>query len=291
MPRDVAELLKSTTDWFAGRGIASARLDAELLLGHVLGLERLQLYTSFDRPLERSELDAFRELVRRRGRFEPVAYILGSKEFWSRDFAVDPRVLVPRPDTEVLVDAALERIEPTEEAVVLDYGTGSGAIAITLAAERPSVKVLAVDLSRDALDVARDNAATHGVADRVGFVHSDGFERLPERFVGGLSAIVANPPYVPLQDEPGLPPDVRDHEPRDALFAGPDPLLHYRRIADAGRRWLQPDGFAAVEVGAGQAAAVAELFAGPGWGEVTVRSDLARIERVVVARREGPEPS
>ena len=137
MPRDVADLLKTTADWFGNRGIPSGRLDAELLLGHVLQMERLQLYTSFDRPLDSKELDAFRALVRRRGSDrEPVAYILGNKEFYSRDFAVDGRVLIPRPDTEVLVDLVLERIDADAEGVVVDYGTGSGAIAVTLAAER-----------------------------------------------------------------------------------------------------------------------------------------------------------
>ena len=283
MPRVVAQLLKITSDWFDSRGIGSPRLDAELLLGHVLGLERLQLYTSFDRPLVREELDAYRALVRRRGDFEPVAYILGSKEFWSRDFAVDRRVLVPRPDTEVLVDAALERLEPEVDGVVLDYGTGSGAIAITLACERPAMKILALDVSREALEVARANAATHEVTSRVGFVRSDGLSAVPRRFEGGLAAIVANPPYVPLEDKPGLPPDVKDHEPGLALFPGPDPLLHYRRLATEGQRWLAVGGFVAVEVGAGQARDVVGLFQEAGWSSTSVRSDLARIERVVIA--------
>lgn len=283
MPRDVAQLLKTTTDWFNRRGIGSPRLDAELLLGRVLGLERLQLYTSFDRPLNAQELDEFRALVRRRGAHEPVAYILGHKEFWSRDFAVDRRVLVPRPDTEVLVDTALARLAEDATGVALDYGTGSGAIAITLACERPVMRVLALDVSRDALEVAKANAATHEVEDRVGFVRSDGLTALPLRFEGSLAAIVANPPYVSLADKPGLPPDVRDHEPALALFPGPDPLDHYRRLAGQGRRWLADGGFVAVEVGAGQAADVVGLFDSAGWATTEVRSDLARIARVVIA--------
>lgn len=284
MPRDVADLLRTTADWFSGRGIGSGRLDAELLLGHVLRLERLQLYTSFDRPLDSTELDAFRTLVRRRGGDrEPVAYILGTKEFYSRDFAVDGRVLIPRPDTEVLVDVVLERIDADSEGVVVDYGTGSGAIAVTLAAEREGLRVLAVDLSPDALEVARANAATHGVDGRIGFVRSDGFDRLPDRFVGGLAAIVANPPYIPLQDQPTLAPEIMKHEPPGALFPGEDPLLHYRRIAAEGARWLAPGGFATVEVGQGQADDVVTLFQEAGWTDVDVRADLARIARVVSA--------
>lgn len=247
----------------------------------------MRLYTSFDRPVEPAELDRYRELVRRRGKErEPVAYILGSKEFWSRDFAVDPRVLIPRPDTEVLVDVALSRLPEGDEGVVLDYGTGSGAIAITVAAERPALRVLAIDSCAEALQVARANAATHSVSDRIGFVRSDGLDRLPERFVGALTAIVANPPYVPLSDRATLPADVRDHEPASALHAGDDPLLHYRRIAADGPRWLRSAGFAAVEVGAGQAAEVVSIFEAAGWQEVSVRSDLARIDRVVSARVE-----
>ncbi len=288
MPRDVADLLKTTADWFAGRGIDTGRLDAELLLGHVLELERLQLYTSFDRPLNPAELDAFRALVRRRGTDrEPVAYILGTKEFYSRDFAVDGRVLIPRPDTEVLVDVALERLPEDAEGVVIDYGTGSGAIAVTLAAERPSLRVLAVDRSADALAVAKANAEANDVADRVGFVRSDGLERVPERFAGEVLAIVANPPYVPEADRQTLAPEILKHEPTEALFCGADELIHYRRIAADGQRWLADGGFVALEVGAGQAPDVVQILAAGGWGDISVRSDLARIDRVVSAGRPG----
>ncbi|MCP4869849.1 MAG: peptide chain release factor N(5)-glutamine methyltransferase [Proteobacteria bacterium] len=284
MPRDVADLLKTTADWFGNRGIPSGRLDAELLLGHVLQMERLQLYTSFDRPLDSKELDAFRALVRRRGSDrEPVAYILGNKEFYSRDFAVDGRVLIPRPDTEVLVDLVLERIDADAEGVVVDYGTGSGAIAVTLAAEREALRVLALDLSADALAAAKANAATHGVDGRIGFVRSDGLERLPDRFVGQVAALVSNPPYVPLEDRSTLAPEIMKHEPHAALFPGEDPLLHYRRIATEGLRWLAPEGFAAVEVGYGQADDVVAIFEDAGWADVVVRSDLARVDRVVSA--------
>ena len=337
----LTELLRRTQEWFAGLGIATARLDAEVLIAHGLQIERIAFYTDGQRILTKDELGACRELVKRRAKREPVAYIVGEREFWSRPFAVDARVLIPRPDTETLVDLALtwldgpvqaeivveleehpddddepafgeytpgvdtvvELLEPTAEEVaagasptepedasppdasaafVLDYGTGSGAIAVTLAAERPTLKVLAIDLSADALEVAKENAARHAVTDRVGFVCSDGFTRVPPRFHGQLAAIVANPPYVPVEDEAGLAPDVRDHEPREALFAGPDPLLHYRRIAEEARRWLRPGGFVALEVGKGQADDVRGLFTG--WSQVEVRKDLAGIERVVAAR-------
>lgn len=280
---NVAELLKTTTAWFKKRGVDSARLDAELLLSEVTGLERMQLYTSFDRPVHPTELDAYRALVKRRGDREPVAYILGEREFYGRPFAVDPRVLIPRPDTEVLLDEVLARIDAEAEGVVLDYGTGSGAIALTLAAERPGLKLLAVDISPDALEVAKANAAALEVADRVGFVRSDGFARVPDRFKGTLTAILANPPYIPESDRAGLMPDVRDHEPGLALFM-PEGLEHYRRIAGS-IEWLAPGGLVAVEVGMGQAEAVQALFTEAGLTDLAVRKDLAGIERVVLGTR------
>jgi release factor glutamine methyltransferase len=301
---DVGELLRTTADWFKKQGLESPRLDAELLLGHVLGLDRLRLYTSFDRPVTPGERDRFRELVRRRGRREPVAYILGRREFFSRDFAVDRRVLIPRPDTETLLQAALDLLGPAREPagepgpepgpepppgggpLVLDYGTGSGCVAVTLACERPTLRVLALDVSADALAVAKSNVERHGVADRVGFVRGDGLAALPERFRAALSGIVANPPYVPEEERARLAPDVRDWEPALALFPGSDALLHYRRLAAEAGAWLSPGGWLAMEVGAGQAAAVADLLhAAPGWTAPRSIPDLARIDRVVVSTR------
>lgn len=280
MAIQVVELLKRSRDWLAERDVPSPRLDAELLLGHVLGLDRLRLYTAFDRPVDPPELERMRGLIRRRAAGEPIAYIVGHKEFYGRDFAVDARVLIPRPDTELLVERALAALPA--EGLVLDYGVGSGAIGLTLLAERPALKLLAVDVSRDALEVAKQNAAALGVADRAGFVHSDGFARVPERFRGGFAGIVANPPYIPDADRDGLPRDVRDFEPPGALFAG-DGLEHYRRIAAEARAWLQPGGWLGLEVGQGQSDAVAALLAG--WPELVVTPDLAGIPRVVEACR------
>ncbi len=282
----VRELLDKTSTWLTAQGSSSGRLDAELLLARVLEMPRLQLYTSFDRPVNELELGCYRDLVRRRGQLEPVAYILGSKEFYSRDFQVDPRVLVPRPDTEVLVDTVLELLKDAgDDAIVLDYGAGSGAIAITIAAERCGFRLLALDIASDALDVARDNASAHGVQDRVGFVLSDGLDRVPERFAGQLAAIVANPPYIAEEERGTMARDVLDYEPPAALFPGSDPLLHYRRLAGEGPRWLQEGGVLALEVGHRQAAQVCALLEATGWQDVQVRSDLARVDRVVSARR------
>jgi len=359
------ELRIRTETWFAGLGIPSARLDAEVLIAHALDVSRMAFITQGDRPLNDEELEACRELVRRRGKREPVAYILGTREFFSRDFAVDERVLIPRPDTEHLVDLALQWLrvgrvvgevvaeldepgpetsdeeefaafvpgvettveyeEPTADGtgavavvlepgaqveaarpatppeasthaapepatapsagVVLDYGTGSGAIAITLAAEIPGLRVLALDISRDALEVARANAETHEVAGRIGFVPSDGLERVPARFRGALRAIVANPPYVPMETVSELAPDVKEWEPHGALFAGEDALMHYRSLARDAGQWLAADGFLALEVGIDQAAPVSALLAESGWRDITVQRDLAGIPRVVAAWR------
>ncbi|MEE2828493.1 MAG: peptide chain release factor N(5)-glutamine methyltransferase [Myxococcota bacterium] len=280
----LAELLKTTADYFTRRGVETARLDAELLLGDVLGLDRLQLYTSFDRPLSSQEVDRYRALVRRRAEREPVAYILGRKEFYSRTFEVDPRVLIPRPDTETLVDAVLAVLPEEAEGLVLDYGTGSGAIALTLAAERLHLRVLAIDISNEALSVARANADKLALSDRVGFIQSDGLERVPARFEGQVAALVSNPPYIAVAERNSLAPEIRDYEPEDALFAGSDPLLHYRRIATEAPRWMTEGGLLALEVGGTQAADVTALLRKANWQSIELRSDLAGKERVVLAR-------
>jgi len=233
--------------------------------------------------MSEAELDSYRTLVKRRAKREPVAYILGRREFYGRDFVVDRRVLIPRPDTEVLIDEVLARLSDDASGVVVDYGTGSGAIALTLAAERPGLSVLGLDISEDALSAARANADRLGLRERVGFVRSDGLSALPPRFLNKVVALVANPPYVPEEDREGLMPEVRDHEPQSALFAGPDPLLHYRRLAAEGPAWMHSDAFISVEVGAGQSTAVAALLEDAGWTGLSVRSDLARHERVVSA--------
>jgi release factor glutamine methyltransferase len=178
----------------------------------------------------------------------------------------------------------LSGLEADAGGVLLDYGTGSGAIAVTLAAERPAMRVLALDVSADALEVARLNASTHGVDDRIGFVRSDGLARVPPRFRGELAAIVANPPYIAESEREGLMPDVRDWEPAAALFPGPDPLLHYRRLAAEGAAWLTDGGLLAMEVGAGRADDVCALLEGARWHDITRATDLGGIERVVTAR-------
>lgn len=278
----VLKVLRWTQARFAEKGLATPRLDAELLLAKALDSDRIGLYTRHDQPLDKDELAACRALIRRRLDGEPVAYIIGKKEFWSLSFTVDERVLVPRPETELLVETALETLrgrEAANQVRIADVGTGSGAIAVALALELRDAEVLAVDVSEAALEVARKNAADLGA--RVEFLRGDLLDPLVGR--EPFDAIVSNPPYIPDAEFAALPPEVR-REPRGALLGGADGLRELRRLVEGGRRLLKPGGLLAMEVGAGQAEAVAELLRSAGYVDVLVRADLAGIGRVVAGR-------
>jgi release factor glutamine methyltransferase len=271
-------MLAWMTEDLAGRGVDGARLDAELLLAHALGGERLDLYLDLDRPLGEPELASVRALVVRRRQREPVAYILGRREFWGRRLQVTPDVLVPRPETELLVELGLARVGEGARRI-LDLCTGSGAVAIALACERPDSSVDATDMSEAALAVARANAAAHAVDARVAFHAGDLFAALPK--MRPYALVTANPPYIREGDWGSLPPDVREHEPRLALVAGPEGVEVHVRIAREAPRWLAPGGSLLVEVGVGQASTVAALFRDAGFAQVAAHRDLAGIERVV----------
>lgn len=275
----VLKLLKWTAEYFGSKGIDNGRLDAELLLAATLGLERIGLYLNFDRPLHGDELTAFRRLVERRARREPLAYILGRCEFWSLPFKVGPEVLIPRPDTETLVEAALKDLP--QGGTFLDIGTGSGAIAIAIAHERPDVRGEGIDTSAAALELATANAASNGVAERICFRQGDLFALSG----GPYAVIVSNPPYIASGELPELMPEVRDFEPHLALFAGADGLDCYRALIPAAMPLLNAGGELLVEVGATQAAAVAELFRQAGYGGIRTVRDLAGIERVVAGQK------
>jgi len=275
----VADVLRWATDDFRARGIENPRLDAEVLLSHATGATRIQLIVHAARPLDPGELDRFRELVKRRRAREPVAYVRGEREFYGRTFRVDRRVLIPRPDTETLVDVVLARTRAVSMCMrALDLCTGGGCVAITLARERPTARIHATDVSDEALAVARDNALRLG-AYNVSFARGDLYEAtLPGvRF----DAIAANPPYIATGDIAQLSPDIREHEPRLALDGGADGLAVVRRIVEGAPRVLAPGGVLALEVGAGQAAPVARLLEEQGFSRVTTTRDYARIERVV----------
>lgn len=273
----IEAVVKWATDDFRARGIESPRLDAEVLLAHALAATRMQLILDAKRPLAPAELSKFRDLVKRRRVHEPVAYLLGRREFYGREFRVDARVLVPRPDTEALVDVALKRTRACSMSMrALDLCTGSGCVAITLGRERVTSSVVGVDLSADALAVARENALRLG-AYNVALRQGDLFAGLGD---ARFDVVTANPPYIPSGDIATLMADVRDFEPRLALDGGADGLALVRRIVDAAPRHLVAGGVLAIEIGAGEAAEACALFE-RSFEDVEVARDYARIERVV----------
>ncbi len=276
----LAEVLRRSTGYLESHGSSTPRLDAELLLAHGLGLSRLELYTQFDRPLSEGELAECRELVRRRGTREPVAYVIGHWGFRRLDLVVDGRVLVPRPETELVVERCLQLLKGRERPAVVDVGTGSGAIALSLKDERPDAQVTAIDVSVDALAVASANAERLGLD--VTFVQSD----LLDQVEGGpFDLVVSNPPYVSAGEVDALEPEVAVYEPRLATVAGEDGLEVYRRLLPPAVERLAPGGWLVLECGAGQAAALVAELAGLGYGDAEVDRDLAGIDRVVWARR------
>lgn len=258
----------------------TARRDAELLVQHLLGIGRAELLAYPDRSLSEAELAAYEAAIVRRLRHEPVQYITGQQEFYGLPFAVSPAVLIPRPETELLVEAVLERTPPDQAIRLLDVGAGSGAIAVTLAVHRPQAQVTAVDLSADALAIAQKNAQSNGVAERIRFLQSDLLSAVAgEHF----DVIVSNPPYVPLEDRNTLHPQVREHEPELALFAGAEGLDVYTRLIPQAWNALRPGGLLAMEIGAGQQEAIAALL--QSWQQVAFLNDLQGIARVALARR------
>ena len=277
----IRDVLDWATQDFSARGIESARLDAELLVARALGIDRIGLYLDLHRPLQEAERSAIRPLVARRRDREPVAYILGHRDFFGRRFEVTPDVLIPRPDTETLVEHALAQIPKDAPSRVLDVGTGSGAIAVTLASERPAARITATDISKAALEVAGRNAAAHGVQDRITFDHVDLL-----RASSPYDVIVSNPPYIARTELETLQEEVRDHEPDTALFGGEDGLDVIRRLLDVARPAVEAGAHLLIEVGAAQAAAVVDLGIETGaWKRVAVYPDLDRVERVVHLRR------
>lgn len=259
------------------------RNEALLLLSHLLELDRGGLLVRRDEPLPPARQARWAEWIDRRAAREPSQHITGVQEFYGLAFRVSSSVLVPRPETEGLVDAALE-IELPPGAVVADLGTGSGCIAVTLARRRPDLRLHALDRSADALRVARANAETHGVAARVELRRGD-LGRPPSEWLGRMDAVISNPPYVSETEWERLPPEVRDHDPREALVAGPEGLDAHRALAPAAFELLRPGGHAVIELGFGQADAVRAIFVESGLRTVEIRPDLNRIPRVLIAQR------
>lgn len=286
-PVDVRRALREGAQFLSRSGVPSARLDAELLLCRALGCGREELYAGFEAILGAGGIERFHLLLRRRAQREPVSYITGHREFWSLDFDVTPQVLVPRPETELLVEVALDVLRQRScPSRVLEIGTGSGAIAVTLASERRDAEIWATDLSAGALKVARRNARRHGVEDRVHFLQGDLFEPVGQWGQGFFDLMVSNPPYISRREIEVLPAEIRNWEPRLALDGGEDGLDFYRRIFCGGHLFLASGGYVALEIGADSGEEVLRLLAlrsvySPG----AVYRDYAGRERVVVAQK------
>lgn len=277
----IADILRWTTDRF-GELSASPRLDAEVLLAHCLSSERIRLYVDYAKPLSQTELAQFRQMVRRRLAHEPVAHITGQREFWSLSFAVDQHVLIPRPETELLVEQALTLLKPRLESAprVIDVGCGSGAIAVALCHELPNLDLIASDLSPAALRVAQVNTRRHAVTPSL--LIADLLEPFGR---ATFDVVLANLPYIAASDLEQLQPEVARHEPKLALDGGDDGLDCFRRLIPQAARCLRPDGAILLEIGVGQGASVKGLLQQHGFDQVTIVPDLAGLERVVRASR------
>ena len=279
-PWTIRRVVAWVTEDFKSRGIEAPRLEAEILLCHVLRCERLTLLIDRDRELDPLELSQYRRLVLRRRDHEPAAYLIGRREFYGIDFEVDSNVLIPRQDTETLVEVALERTRDRSMfGLAVDVCTGSGNVAISFARERRTWRVVGVDLSFGAIGVARRNAVRTGAVWNTWFAQGDVLS--PVREHGPFDLVIANPPYIPTAEITGLPAEIRDHEPRRALDGGLDGLDMVRRLITEAPSCLKTDGVLALEIGFDQGRKTAQLMAGMGYTEVRVNADLGNRERVV----------
>jgi release factor glutamine methyltransferase len=291
----VVQALQRGAEHLDRQGTENARLDAEVLLGFVLGGGREQIYLNYETPLKVHDEERYLRLIQRRARGEPIAFITGHREFWSLDFLVTPDVLVPRAETELLVETTLGQMEetacwdrpnlPDPNFHVLDLGTGSGAIGVSLTKERRDVEVWATDLSAKALEIARANADRHGVKDRIRFIEGDLFEPI-KRQCGFFHGVVSNPPYVRRSEIEYLSREVRDWEPKLALDGGPDGLDFYRRIIQQGHVYLKDGGFIALEIAPDMGEEVCRLLKSAGrYSAGSIYRDLAGRNRIVSARK------
>jgi release factor glutamine methyltransferase len=276
---NVLEVLKKTSEFFASKGIESPRLNAELVVGHALGLARMRLYLEFERPVAESELAAIRELVRRRGRREPLQHVLGFTDFCGLRLKTDARALIPRPETELLVETIVARCAPPPERI-LDLGTGSGAIALALAAAFPQARVTAVDSSAAALSLAAENAEATGLGARVEFVESDWFGGLAGQYYG---LIASNPPYLSPEEAAAAAPEVRDHEPAAALTSGEEGFADIGAIIALSAGALAPGGMLALETGTGHHAQAEAAARAAGYARTQSIPDLTGRDRIFLA--------
>jgi len=281
----VLEVIQKSTEFLARKRVDSPRLQTELLLAHVLKLPRMKLYLNFERQLSTGETETLRELVKRRGQREPLQHILGTTSFCGLEIAVDRRVLVPRPETELLAEAGWEFLSTLspQRATALDLGTGSGCLAITLAVKCPAAGVTATDVSLEAITVATGNAARHGVGTRIGFRCGAGFGTVAAG--ARFELIISNPPYIPSAEIESLQPEVRDFDPRQALDGGADGLDFYRLIAAQAPAFLQPAGRIMLELGDDQAGPVSQIFEAQNCIVEAVKQDYTQRPRILIVRQ------
>jgi release factor glutamine methyltransferase len=281
----ILKILQWTADYFKRQGIDHGRPAAEILLSHCLDCERIDLYLRYDQPLHADELNRFKTLIKRRMQREPDAYIVGRKEFWSLSFQVTAAVLIPRPETECLVEAALQRYPGNDPIQVLELGTGSGAISIALAHERPGWQIRASDISQQALEIARQNARRLLAGDNLIFFRGSWFEPFGDQ-KSSFDLIISNPPYIASKDLAGLDPEVRQFEPMTALDGGADGLACLSDIVHAAADYLKPEGLLILEIGYDQRAAVQDLgFRSGAYQSIRVEKDYSGLDRVALFQR------
>jgi len=285
----ILRLINWTSQYFSENGIENPRLDAEVLLAHSLRTNRLRLYLNYDKPILKGELREYKKLIKRRIRREPLQYITGYQEFWSLNLKVTKGVLIPRPETEILVEEAIKTFPQNElfdkTINILELGTGSGAVAIALAKELQRGSIVATDISDIAIKTARENAKVHGLEKQITFLKGSLFEPVRER-IGTFNLVISNPPYIPIEDFRDIQPEVRDFEPRISLNGGKEGLKFYRQILSQIGRYLAKDGWVILELGKGQAEKVTRLIELTGeFNPTSIVKDFSGIERVVKAQK------
>jgi len=279
--RTIGQEMETAMAKLAQAGVDTPQLDAEVLMAQIIGEQRVYVITHPDRVLSEDEQHRYREAVTRRANREPLAYITGKREFWALSFEIVPGVLVPRPETEVLIEAVLSTLRARENPLIADIGAGSGIVAVTLAYELPDAIVYATDISPVALDITKKNAARHQVELRVDVIEGDLLDPLPDEVKGKLDAVVSNPPYIPSDEIGRLQPEIAIFEPREALDGGVDGMYYHRRILETSKEWLKPGGWVHIEIGIGQGEAVSSYARELGYKNIRITNDLAGIERVV----------
>lgn len=278
----VLESIQKSADFLAKRGVESPRLQTELLLAHLLKMPRMNLYLNFERTLTPAETDLLREAIMRRSRREPLQHIIGSTSFCGFEMAVNRRALVPRPETELLAEAGWTFLSAINHpSTALDFGTGTGCLAIALAAKCPEVKIIALEMSAEAIALAKENAGKNNVAGRIEFLKADGFDALNTT---QFDLIISNPPYIPTGEIATLQPEVRDFDPRAALDGGMDGLDFYRMLAARAKSHLKPFGKIMMEFGDGQAEAIRRIFENEKWIVEAVKEDYSQRARILIAR-------